>query len=150
MTRGKVLPPSALYERDETAWLEAMSELIRLGRLEEVDYPHLAEYLADMARRDRREVESRLTTLLTHALKWVHQPECRSGSWRGTVIEQRQELEGLVGRGVLRKHAEATLAESYDKAVERATAETGLSAATFPRACPYILDQLLSADLLAQ
>ena len=141
---------SVLYEQDETAWLESMAELIRLGRLEEVDYPNLAEYLADMARRDRREVESRLTTLITHALKWAYQPERRSGSWKATVVEQRQELEGLVRRGVLRQHAEAILADVYRKAVERAAAETGLAAGTFPATCPYTLDQLLAAELLAE
>jgi hypothetical protein len=150
MTTAQAIPLGVLYEQDETAWLEAMSELIRQGRLDEVDYPNLAEYLTDMARRDRREVESRLTVLITHALKWAHQPDRRSGSWRGTVVEQRQELEGLVSRGVLRNHAEAVLADAYRKAVERATAETGLPAATFPVACPYALDQLLSANLLAQ
>ena len=150
MTTAQTLPPGVLYERDETAWLEAMSELIRLGRLDEVDYPNLAEYLADRARRDRREVESRLTGLIAHALKWAHQPDRRSGSWRGTVIEQRQELEGLVSRGVLRNHAEAVLADAYRKAVERAAAETGLPAETFPVACPHTLDQLLSASLLAE
>src|SRR5947209_12641386 len=125
MTTAQALPLSVLYEQDETAWLEAMAERIRLGRLDEVDYPNLAEYLADMARRDRREVESRLAVLLAHALKGVHQPDRRSGSWRGTIVEQRQELEGLVGRGVLRNHAEAVLADVYRKAVERAAAETG-------------------------
>jgi hypothetical protein len=81
-----------LYEHDETAWLEAMAELIRMGRLDELDYANLAEYLSDMARRDRREVESRLSGLLSHVLKWVHQTDGRSGSWKGTIIEQRQEL----------------------------------------------------------
>src|SRR5712692_4467544 len=142
MTTAQALPPGVLYECDETAWLETMAELIRLGRLEEVDYPNLAEYLADMARRDRREVESRLTVLIAHTLKWAHQPDRRSGSWRATVIEQRQELEGLVSRGVLRTHAEAVLADTYRKAVERAAAETGLPAETFPVSCPYALDQL--------
>src|SRR5438270_8987482 len=150
MTTAQALSLSGLYEQDETAWLEAMAELIRLGRLDEVDYPNLAEYLADVARRDRREVEGRLIGLLTHALKWAHQPDRRSGSWRGTIIEQRQELEGLVSRGVLRNHAEAVLAETYRRAVERAAAETGLPAGTFPAACPYSLEQLLSADLVAE
>src|SRR5260370_1122323 len=84
MTTAEAIPLGVLYERDETAWLEAMSELIRLGRLDEVDYPNLAEYLADMARRDRREVESRLTVLIAHALKWAYQTDHRSGNWRGT------------------------------------------------------------------
>jgi hypothetical protein len=59
-------------------------------------------------------------------------------------------LEGLVRRGALRNHAESALAEIYHKAVERAAAETGLPAETFPEVCEYGLDQLLSADLLAE
>jgi hypothetical protein len=141
---------SELYELDETAWLEAMADLIAQGRCGDLDYPHLREYLTDMARRDRREVESRLTTLLTYVLKWVHQPDQRSRSWRGTIIEQRQELEGLMGRGVLRNHAEAVLAEVYAKAIERAAAETGLAVERFPAECPYTLDQLLAPDLLEE
>jgi hypothetical protein len=148
MATAYVFSPSKLFEQDETAWLEAMAELIRLGRLDELDYFNLAEYLADMARRDRREVESRLVVLINHALKWRHQPDRRSGTWRGTIIEQRQELEGLVSRGVLRNHAQAVLADVYGKAVERAAAETGLPPETFPVACSYSLDELLSADLL--
>ena len=141
---------SLLYESDETAWLEAMSELIRLGRLEELDYSNLTDYLSDMARRDRREVESRLTVLLTHVLKWSLQPDRRSGSWKGTIVEQRQELEGLVRRGVLRNHAETVLGDAYRLAVERASAATGLPATAFSDTCPYSLDQLLSANLLAE
>jgi hypothetical protein len=138
-----------LYEADETAWLEAMAELIQQGRWSELDYAHLQEYLSDMALRDRREVKSRLRTLIAHVLKWVHQPEHRSRSWRGTIIEQREKLADLAGQGVLRTHAEAILAQVYTKAVERAIAETGLTAESFPAACPYTLDQLLSVDLTA-
>jgi hypothetical protein len=140
----------SLYESDETAWLEAMSELIDQGRLDELDYAHLSEYLADMARRDRREVRSRLAILLTHLLKWANQTGRRSGSWRVTIVAQRQELEHLLGRGVLRNHAEAVLPEAYAAAVERAVAETGLPAETFPDACPYTLDQVLSPDILGK
>jgi hypothetical protein len=141
---------AALYETDETAWLEAAAESVRRGQLNDIDLDCLAEYLTDMARRDRREVESRLISLLTHILKWFHQPERRTGSWRATAVEQRQELEGLVGRGVLRNHAEAVLPEAYQKAVERAAAETGLPAGTFPADCPYSLEQLFSPDLLTE
>ena len=137
----------ALYERDETAWLEAMADLAGDGRAEELDLPHLAEYLSDMARRDRRDVETRLVVLLSHLLKWVHDPSHRSRSWRATVVEQRQELNRLAGRGVLRNHAEAILAEVYPEAVERAAAETGLAPQAFPSGCPYTLDQLLTIEL---
>jgi hypothetical protein len=141
---------SQLYEADETAWLEAMADLIQQGRWGDLDYPHLGEYLTDLARRDRREVESRLATLLAHVLKWVHQPDHRSRSWRGTIVEQRQELGRLAARGVLRNHAEAILSDVYAEAVERAVAETGLSAESFPTECPYTLEQLLSAEFPAE
>jgi hypothetical protein len=136
-----------LYEQDETAWLEAMAELARDGRSADLDLPHLAEFLADMAKRDRREVESRMVVLLAHLLKWVHQPDRRSRSWRGTIIEQRQELNGLADRGVLRNHAAAVLAAAYSNAVERAANETGLAIDQFPKECPYTIDQLLAVDL---
>jgi hypothetical protein len=137
----------ALYERDETAWLEAMAELARDGRVLDLDLYHLAEYLSDMARRDRREVESRLIVLMAHLLKWAHQPEHRSRGWRATVIEQRQELSRLAGRGVLRNHAEGVLGEVYPDAIERAAAEKGLSLDRFPAECPFTLDQLLAVEL---
>src|SRR5438477_12184282 len=105
MIQRAVMALAHLYEADETAWLEAMADLIEQGRWDDLDYPHLQEYLEDMAGRDRREVESRLTTLLAHVLKWVHQPDQRTRGWRGTIVEQRQELEQLVARGVLRNHA---------------------------------------------
>lgn len=140
---------SQLYEADETAWLEAMADLIRQGRWAELDYSHLEEYLSDMARRDRREVESRLTTLLAHVLKWIHQPDHRSRSWRGTIIEQRQELSLHAASGVLRNHAEAVLPAAYAKAIERAAEETGLSAESFLAECPYTLEQLLATGFPA-
>jgi hypothetical protein len=140
----------SLYESDETAWLDVMSELIHQGRLDELDYAHLGEYLTDMARRDRREVESRLAILIAHLLKWTKQSAKRSRSWRRTIVVQRQELVRELGRGVLRNHAEAVLPEVYAAAVEQAVTETGLPAETFPDACPYTLDQLLSPDILGE
>jgi hypothetical protein len=136
-----------LYETDETAWLEAMAELIRQGRRGDLDYAHLAEYLGDMARRDRREVNSRLATFLAHLLKWEHQQDHRSRSWRATILEQQYELKGLASRGVLRNHADAVLGEAYEEAVKRAAIETGLPAATFPEECLYTVEQLLSVEL---
>lgn len=66
---------ASLYVEDETDWLDAMAAIAREGRLEELDLAHLAEFLEDMAERERREVESRLVVLLMHHLKWNYQPE---------------------------------------------------------------------------
>lgn len=145
MTRT-VLPLTELYLEDETAWLDAMADRIRAGAHAELDYANLEEYLSDMARRDRREVESRLVVLLMHILKWMYQPDQRTGSWRGSIVEQRQELIRLASRGVLRNHAESVLNEAYTEAVERAVAETGIAIEAFPAECEYSVDELLAFD----
>ena len=150
MTSLRTVPLADLYTEDETAWLDEMSELVRKRRLAELDLDNLSEYLSDMARRDRREVRSRLMVLMAHLLKWEFQPDRRSGSWRATIITQRLELAELAGSGVLRTHAEAVLAEAYADAVEVAAAETGLAGGTFPEECPYRFEQLLMADVLGE
>jgi hypothetical protein len=142
-------PASALvdlYEKDETAWLDAMSELVAQRRFAEMDYQHLGEYLSDMANRDRREVRSRMTTLMTHLLKWKHQPNKRTRSWRGTIIEQRQELEADLEAGSLRNHAKVILDKAYALARKRAAGETGLDLKVFPSQCPWELDDLLKDE----
>src|SRR5829696_8597908 len=111
---------AALYEADETAWLDETAELIRAGRFDQLDAPNLAEYLTDMAKRDRREVFSRLVALLTHLLKWEHQSDRRSGSWQGTILEQQRELRHLLESGSLHNHAVAVFAEAYADARKQA------------------------------
>ena len=135
---------TALHEIDETAWLDRTAEMVRRGRFDEVDAEALAEYLEDMARRDRREVYSRLVVLLAHLLKWKQQPERRSGSWQATILEQQRELRQLLESGTLRAHAIGVLADAYEEARKQAAAETELPRATFPDECPWDLDAALA------
>ena len=144
MHRKKAITAQPLhYEADETAWLEQTAALISQGRFAEVDQAQLCEYLLDMARRDRREVFSRLIILLAHRLKWDYQPEKRTKSWQRTMLIQRTELEQLLESAVLRQHAEDVFLRAYEKARERAAVETELSSAQFPDEPPWSLATLL-------
>ncbi len=147
MVAAEILPLSLLFEADETAWLETMSALLAEGRLAELDRRNLSEYLSDMAKRDRREVSSRLAILIAHILKWRYQPTRRSGSWRETFELQRQELSELLESGTLRNHALDVLEKAYANGVRQAAAETGLPDADFPPACSFSLDELLADSL---
>ena len=120
-----------------------MARLIAERRFGGLDYEHLHEFLTDMARRDRREVLSRLKNLLLHLLKWEYQPDHRSKSWVKTIEEQRQELRYLLESGTLRNHAQDVLVKAYEQAVKLASIETGLSESTFPQACPLTLEDIL-------
>jgi hypothetical protein len=137
---------AAMYEPDETAWLETTSRLIREGRLDELDYDNLASYLDDMARRDRREVVSRLTNLLAHILKWIYAARMRSVDSQLAILNERHELSGLV-TGVLRTHAEVSLASCYEHAAELAAIETEVPVNSLPAECPYTLDWILTEGL---
>jgi hypothetical protein len=143
MVQRTSVTPAALYELDETAWLDVTADLLRQGRFAEIDRDTLAEYLTDMARRDRREVYSRLVVLLSHLLKWEYQPDHRSRAWRGTIVEQQRELRQLLKSGVLRNHAAAVFADAYADSRKQAAAETGLARATFSEECGWDLDGIL-------
>ncbi|MEI6235207.1 MAG: DUF29 domain-containing protein [Planctomycetota bacterium] len=124
---------SALYLKDETAWLDAMVDLIGRKEYDEMDYDNLREYLTDMAIRDRREVLSRLVVLIAHHLKWLSQPEKRTPSWRATIEQQSDELLDILESGVLSNYAEEILPKAYLRAVKYAAGETGLPLTKFPR-----------------
>ena len=135
---------SELYEKDETAWLDAMAELATHGRAESLDLVNLAEFLESMANRDRRESSSRLLLLLMHLLKWEYQPEARTGSWRRTISEQRRQLREICESGVLQNYLRARFEQTYDRARYQASIETELPLERFPSRCPFSLDELLS------
>jgi hypothetical protein len=139
-------PLRQLYQEDETAWLEEMSRLAAQRRFEEMDTEHLSEFLSDMARRDKREVLSRLTALFAHLLKWEHQPEQRSNSWRATIAHQRNELKDLLESGTLLKYANVVMGKAYDRAVQQAGLETNMPAESFPAECPFSLDAALGNE----
>ena len=73
-----------LYERDTAAWAAANAELLRQRRFGELDVPHLIEELEDMGKSERRALESCLSALLMHLLKWMHQPSPRCEATAGT------------------------------------------------------------------
>jgi hypothetical protein len=118
--------PSRLYEVDETAWLEETARLVRRKCFKELDRSHLAEYLEDMARGDRREVMSRLETLMMQLLKQEHQSWLKTAGWEATVRVQRHDLQELLSSKTLRNYAEDVLAQAYSRAVVGAAGETGL------------------------
>jgi Domain of unknown function DUF29 len=137
------------YDRDFYAWTQETAELICRGEWEAVDREHVAEEIADMGKRDKREVRSRMTVLLLHLLKWQAQPELRDkSSWRATIVEQQDQLELLFEDSPsLYRAAEDELALIYGRAVKRAAKETGLGVGAFPKECPFTLEQVLGMDL---
>lgn len=147
-TADKPMPSTAeLYQADYHAWLIAQADLLRQGRVGDIDPDLLAEELEAMGRRERNELVGRLIILLAHLLKWEYQAAHRSSGWRGSIVEQRVQ----VGRELrlspsLKPFLPQAIDEAYPDALRIATKETGLPAAVFPPACPYSQAEILDDD----
>ena len=123
MVQRTLVATAALYEVDETAWLEAAAELIRQGRLDEVELGPLAEYLSDMAKRDRREVSSRLVVPTSQQ----HSP-MRWSSHKDHALKALAKLAGphmpvtlkQVEKAVAKVHLEHEKATSDHTTISRA------------------------------
>jgi len=137
-----------LYDQDFYEWTQQTAELLREGKLAELDLEHLAEEIGDMGNRDRRGVYNRLRVLLMHLIKWQIQPERRSRSWSATILEQRQRLNWILKNSPsLRRYAGEQLEEIYHLSALAALKATGLII-TLPEQCPFTLDQILDDDFL--
>ena len=133
------------YEADFYQWSLEQARLLRAGEWKAVDVEHLAEEIEDMGKSLRREWESRLKVLIVHLLKWVFQPELRGMSWQLTIQEQRDQLhELLADNPSLKNQMTASLDRTYPRAVKRTVLETSLVEETFPKECPFRLEDILN------
>ena len=115
-----------LYEQDFHAWANEQAELLRSGRLSEVDIEHVAEEIESMGRGEKRELISHLTVLLLHLLKWRFQPVRRGASWRVTIANTRDDIaDHLADNPSLRARLDDAIALAYRRARRQASLETG-------------------------
>jgi Domain of unknown function DUF29 len=140
-----------LYETDYLQWLETTVEKLQNQDYANVEWENLIEEIADMGRSERRSLKSNLIVILMHLLKWQFQPDKRSGSWEGSIIEHRRRVkEALDDSPSLKSYLEIVFVECYAQAVKQAKAETGLSMESFPLNCPYQLAEVTDDEFLPQ
>ena len=111
MTQAMV--KQTLYDTDLNLWLETVIAQLRSDDLQNIDIENLIEELEGLAGRDKREVISRLKTLIEHILKrcYVDMPHEFRG-WEITIRTQRFELEQILEQSPsLKRH----FIESFDK-----------------------------------
>jgi len=114
----------ATKEADLYSWARHQAELLRAGRLSEIDAAAIAEEIDDVGEEQYDKLESAFRALMLHLLKRDHQPSMRSRSWTLTIREQRRRVERR-----LRKNPE--LKSQVDEALKT----RGLKQQTRP-ACP--------------
>ena len=133
-----------LYDTDFVEWSARTAELVRAGRLDEVDLEHVAEEIEDLGKRDRWAVQSQALRLLLHQIKRKIQPEHETAGWRHSIVQSQDRILGrLHDSPSLRRFLEEELQDIYTRAVRGALFETGVKNPVLPERCPFTVDQLL-------
>mgnify|MGYP001796306588 CR=1 FL=1 len=141
---------STLYNTDYVQWVEQTVAHLQSADYDSVDWENLIEEIQDMSKRERRSLESNLIVLLLHLLKWQYQPDCRSGSWKGSIREHRRRINRTLNDSPsLRAYLQQEIwLSSYVEAQSQVADETGLSPTSFPASNPYTIDNTLNPDFL--
>ena len=132
------------YEQDFYSWTQEQAELLKTGRFSELDIANLIEEVESMGRSEKRELESRLTILLLHLLKWKYQEVRRGRSWQLSIDEQRIQFEKTLNENPgLKPALDEIIKDAYRLAVIKAARETKISKEVFPECCPWTLAQFI-------
>ncbi len=144
MTTELQIVQKSLYDRDFSKWLETTANQLRAKDYASLDWANLLDEIESIGKRERRRLKSNLVILLLHFLKWQYQPDQRSDSWKGSIVEHRQRIrDELEESPSLQPYLIEILAVAYGDSCDRAAAETGLDIAIFPAECVYTIDQML-------
>jgi hypothetical protein len=140
----------SLYDTDFVEWTAQTADLLREGRIGEIDTEHLIEEIEDLGKSQRSAVRSQLARMLMHLIKQTMQPERDGSSWRNSIGGARlQILVDIEDSPSLRRHLRDKLERVYAQAVKEAVYEMELpasQAAEIPQQCPYTLDELLEGN----
>ena len=118
-----------LYDTDIVAWATEQAALLRRREWSALDIANLAEEIEDVGKSEQRELASRVAVLLSHLLKWQHQPSLRGKSWSATIAVQRRAIARKLRKTPSLQpvfYDEEWLESAWDDAVKEAIAETGL------------------------
>ena len=142
-----------IYEHDFVRWTETQAAELRraaeTGNNLPLDWLRLAEEVAALGERDRRELYSRLVRVIEHLLKLQFAPVNEPRRvWEVSVLNQRRDLHQLLQSSPsLKRTARIALAQAYEEAVE--LAERSMPEAErplwpdLPRTGPYTVEQVL-------
>ncbi len=146
-----------LYEDDFFAWTRRQSrELRRFARTRPnlpLDLVHLAEEIADLGKEQCNALRSWTIRIIGHLLLLEHSPaEAPRRGWLREIMAFRDEIEDRLTPTLLRD-LERQLPRLYAKARRRVVLDMesyeGDLASRLPAECPYTLEHILGADIVA-
>lgn len=97
MTQVAIAPKQSLYERDFYEWTQDAVAKLRNRDFDNLDLENVIEEIESLGRSEKKELQSRLKTLLEHLIKrlYINLPSY-FGGWENTIRTQRSDLELLL------------------------------------------------------
>jgi hypothetical protein len=161
-----LVPPTSsenaeLYKKDFYSWARETADLLRHGRLEEIDIHNLAEEIDDLGDEKRNKLVGLLGQSFAHLIK----REYLSSTYPDNVARWRKDTEIFFKEGmrVLRKNPglkgefSEILEESWEmargevyRAFDEFTREKDLDKYGIPEHCPWSEDQILSGTFVPE
>ena len=139
---------AAQYYQHVRAFPENLKQLASRtnGNLQALVKENLAEEVEDLARSERRQLESRLEVLLQHLLKCQFQPKRRSCSWTATIAVQRFKIRRHLEQNPgLRPAIPEILADAYTAARIDLINSVLQDATSRPfGSCPWTFEQIMN------
>jgi hypothetical protein len=140
---------SQIYDQDYYLWLEKTTELLKAGKLNQLDWEHLIEEIENLGRSEKRAVVSLLKQLIKHLLLynyWLTERQWSGRGWLEEISNFRFELLQYLDSKTLRNYAEQELSSIYTRARKEAILKSNI--ADIPVNCPYSLEQILNEQFI--
>lgn len=134
---------TALYDVDFFLWSQTQANLLREGKMDNLDYENLIEEIESLGRSEKRTLRSYLEKLMMHLLKTQFQPERNGRSWQLSIKNARRDFLDTLSENPSLKHKLSDIVlKAYESARNRAAIETGLDDSIFPEVCPWSIEEL--------
>lgn len=139
-----------LYESDFLLWTQDTVAKLKARDFDHVDLENLIEEIEGLGKSDKKEIRSRLTTLLEHLLKriYVGMPQEFNG-WERTIRNQRTEIElALIDSPSLRSMWDVAFDIAFRLALRDVKKEYAKQGYQFPETWQFgrDIDSMLNVD----
>lgn len=131
------------YEKDFYRWTNSQAKILKKKEFSDLDIMNLVEEIESLGKSDKRSLRSHIINLLLHMLKLKYQSGKASTSWHDSTRNALIEIMLILDDSPSLKRQIPKMWEyCYEKAREKALIETKLNEKTFPKECPWTIDEI--------
>jgi len=134
-----------LHDSDFYGWTQQQANLIRSGKISDLDMNNILEELSRLGKSKNQELEGQIAILLAHLLKWKFQVESHTKLWASSIKDQQKAVANILRKNPsLKPDVPKLLIQAYKSVLFMAEHESSVSSKYhFPKECPWSIDEAL-------